>query len=133
MTAVENVPTRSWLGIVVGPDVMACLDLVLDEVGVDYHRLRIREGGARVIIDLADRADGLRIVDALRQHLGGELREATIYHDGDRTRVVYNPADAKAASARIEPDDLRIAWALKNLEGRQPDLRAALTDRAAPR
>ena len=103
MTLLDDAPTGSRLGIAVGPDALPCLDLVLDEVGVDYHRLRIREGGARVIIDLRDRADGFRVVDALRQHLGEELREATISHDGDRTRVVYNPADAKAASARIEP------------------------------
>ena len=102
MTAMENAPTGSRLGIAVGPDAVRCLDLVLDDVGVDYHRLRVRGGGARVVIDLVDRADGFRIVDALRQHLGEELREATIYHDGDRIRVVYNPADPKAATARIE-------------------------------
>ena len=46
-------------------------------------------------IDLLDEADGYRIVDALRQHLGGELQEAAIYHDGGRTRVVCNPAPHK--------------------------------------
>src|SRR5260221_1942187 len=102
MTLLDDAPTGSRLGIAVGPDALPCLDLVLDDVGVDYHRLRVREGGARVIIDLVDGADGFRIVDALRQHLGEELREATIYHNGDRTRVVYNPAAPKAATTRLE-------------------------------
>jgi hypothetical protein len=92
VTAIEYAPTGPRLGIAVGPDAARCLDLVLDDVGVDYHRLRLREGGARVTIDLVDGADGFRIVHALRQHLGAELREATIYLDGDCTRVVYNPA-----------------------------------------
>ena len=103
MTSLHSAPTGSQLGIAVGPDAARCLDLVLDDVGVDYHRLRLREGGARVIIDLVDGADAFRIVDALRQHLGAELREATIYLDGDCTRVVYNPADPKVTAAGIEP------------------------------
>jgi hypothetical protein len=100
VTAIENAPSGPQLGIAVGPDAVRCLDLVLDDVGVDYHRLWLGQGGARVIIDLVDGADGFRIVHALRQHLGAELREATIYHDGDRTRVVYNPGVTDGAWPR---------------------------------
>ena len=99
MTTPANAPTPSQLGIAVGPDAMVCLDLVLDHVGVDYHHLRVKQGRARLLIDLIDAADGYRIVDALRQHLGEELREATIYHDRVRTRVVCHPAGAKRTDA----------------------------------
>ena len=103
MSAVEVAPTGSRMGIAVGPDAAVCLDLVLDHVGVDHYHLRRGQGCARVIIDLADGADGYRIVDALRQHLGAELREATIYHDGHRTRVVYNPVELKLSAPCVEP------------------------------
>ena len=104
MTALDAAPTGSRLGITVGPDAVVCLDLVLDAVGVQYHRVRVSQGGgARVVIDLVDRADGHRVLDALRQHLGAELREATIYHDGDRTRVLCNPAEPKLTAPSVEP------------------------------
>jgi len=94
MTAIEDARTGSLLGIVVGPDAVVCLDLVLDHVGVDYHHVRVRQGGASVIIDLVDSADGYRIVHVLRQHFGAELREATILHDGNGSRVVLQPSRA---------------------------------------
>ena len=102
-SATGGAPTGSWLAIAVGPDAMLCLDLVLDDVGVDYHHVRVRQGGARVTIDVVDEADGNRIMDALRQHLGAELREATIYHDGARTRVLCNPAEPMATAPWVEP------------------------------
>lgn len=92
MTAIEDQLTGSRLDIVVGPDAVLCLDLVLEDVGVDYHDLLARHGGAGVTIDLLDEADGYRIVDALRQHLGTELQSATIYHHDDYTQVVCNRA-----------------------------------------
>jgi hypothetical protein len=98
MTAVEDALTGSRLEIVVGPDAVLCLDLVLDDAGVDFHDLNARQGGARVTIDVLDEADGYRIVDALRQHLGTELQEAAIFHDGARTRVVCDPAAPKPLS-----------------------------------
>jgi hypothetical protein len=103
MTALDNAPTGSRLGVAVGPDAAMCLDLVLDDVGVDYHRVRVTQGrGARVVIDLVDRADGYRVVDALRQHLGAELLEATIYHNGNRTRVSCSPAEPKLTAPSVE-------------------------------
>jgi hypothetical protein len=104
MTSLDDATTGSRLGIAVGPDAVVCLDLVLDDVGVKYHRVHLkRGGGARVVIDVVDRVDGYRVVDALRQHLGGELREATIYHDGDRTRVLWNPAEPTLTAPSVEP------------------------------
>lgn len=103
MTATESAPTGSRLGIAVGPDAVVCLDLVLDDVGVTYHHVHVKQGGARVTIDLIDDADGYRIVDVLRQHFGAELREATIYHGGGRTRVVCNPAEPTLIAPWIEP------------------------------
>jgi len=102
MTAIEESLTGSRLGIVVGPDAVVCLDLVLDDVGVGYHHVRVRQGGARVMIDLVDLADGYRIVEVLRQHFGAELREATIYHDGNRTRVVCNPSPVVLSAPWVE-------------------------------
>ena len=102
MSVVEDAPTGSRLGIAVGPDAAVCLDLVLDDVGVDYYHLRVRQGGARVTIELVDGADGYRIVDVLRQHLGAELREATIYDDGNRIRVVCNPAEPKLTTPGVD-------------------------------
>ncbi|MEO8694487.1 MAG: hypothetical protein ABI658_13275 [Acidimicrobiales bacterium] len=103
MTAIEDSLTGSRLGIVVGPDAAVCLDLVLDDVGVHYHYVRVKQGGARVIIDLVDDADGYRIVDVLRQHLGAELREATIYRDGHRTPVACNPTEGLLVAPWVEP------------------------------
>jgi hypothetical protein len=103
MTAIEGAQTGSRLGIVVSSDAVVCLDLVLDDAGVDYHHVRVRQGGARVFIDLVDRADGYRIVDVLRQYLGAELREATIHHDGNRTRVVCNPTEVLLIAPWVEP------------------------------
>ena len=81
-----------------GPDAVQCLDLLLDDVGVDCHDLRVRRGGARVIIDLVDRIDGCRLVDALRQHLCAELHESTIYGDGYRTRILSQVPVPKLAA-----------------------------------
>jgi hypothetical protein len=103
MTATESAHIGTRLGIAVGPDAMVCIDLVLDDVGVDYHHLRRTGGGAHVTIDLEDRADGYRIVDALRQHLGAELREATIFHGGEGTRVVWNAAEPKTDGCSNRP------------------------------
>src|SRR5438552_206909 len=103
VAALDGAPTGSRLGIAVGADAAMCLDLVLDDVGVEYHGVCVTQGGgASVVIDLVDRADALRVVDALRQHLGGELHEATIYHRGDRTRVLWNPTDPKRTVAAVE-------------------------------
>jgi hypothetical protein len=63
----------------------------------------VKHGVARVIIDLADDADGYRIVDVLRQHLGAELREATIYHEGNRTRVLCNPTAVQPIAPWVQP------------------------------
>ena len=102
-TSVEDAPCGPRLGIAVGPDAVLCLDLVLDDVGVDYHHLRFRRGGASAVIELVDRVEGYRVVDALRQHLGAELHEATIYEDDCRIRVVWQPPVAKLASLSVEP------------------------------
>jgi hypothetical protein len=108
MTAIEDSLTGSRLGILVSPDAVVCLDFVLGDVGVDYHHVRVRQGSARVIIDLVDGADGYRIVDVLRQHLGAELREATIYHDGNRTRVACNPTAVPINAPSVEPCQSRL-------------------------
>ncbi|HEV8296215.1 MAG TPA: hypothetical protein VGQ20_02930 [Acidimicrobiales bacterium] len=76
-----------WIGV--GPDAAMCLDLVLDHIGVSYRAVDRQPGGACAVIDVADAADGERIVWVLRQHLGSELREAAIHQD-HAIKIIYD-------------------------------------------
>jgi hypothetical protein len=70
---------RIRLSILVGHDAATCLDLILDHIGVTYLELHPVRYGAHAVIEVADIDDCPRIVAALRQHLGPQLRDTVVH------------------------------------------------------
>ena len=58
---------------------------MLDDVGVTYHHVRVKQGGARVTIDLIDDADGYRIDTA--RHVNPEFWQAFVPAILERARA----------------------------------------------